>query len=87
MPDLDHGKVTLDDLADRTFAYPYEAAAILRVDVRTLRSALAAGEIPSVKTGQQYRVPVAWLRQAALSGTGYPRSSAGKAPRRSGETR
>jgi excisionase family DNA binding protein len=68
VPDTYHSPVTLEDLEGRDFAYPYEAAMVLRIDVRTLRSAIAAGEIPAVRTGQQFRVPVAWLRQKALAG-------------------
>jgi excisionase family DNA binding protein len=67
MPDVDHGPIALEDLEGRSFAYPYEVAAILRIDVRTVRRAIEDGEIPAVKTRQQFRIPVAWLRQKALA--------------------
>jgi excisionase family DNA binding protein len=68
MPDIDHGPIALEDLNGRSFACPWEVAAILRIDVRTVRRAIATGDIPSVKTGQQqFRIPAAWLRQAALA--------------------
>jgi hypothetical protein len=45
--DTDTGPVTLDDLDGRNLATAPEAAAILRYDVRTVRSAIAAGDIPA----------------------------------------
>ncbi len=65
MPDIDHGPVMLDDLAGRNFATVPETAAILRYDTRTVRRAIEAGDIPAVRAGATYRIPVAWLRSAA----------------------
>jgi excisionase family DNA binding protein len=65
MPDIDHGPVTLADLKGRNFAFAYEVASILRMDVRTVRTAIINGDIPATKAGSTYRVPVAWLRQQA----------------------
>lgn len=52
-------------LAGRLFATVPEAAAILRYDVRTVRRAIAAGEIPAVRVGATYRIRVSWLREQA----------------------
>ncbi len=70
MPDIDHGPVTLDELIvqGRNFATTWEVASILRWDRQTVRTAIRLGEIPSVKAGAHYRVPVAWLRAAAEQG-------------------
>lgn len=65
MPNVDHGPVTLDDLEGRTFARVWEVAAILGCDRRTVRSAIRLGEIPHAKAGNEYRIPLAWLRRAA----------------------
>jgi hypothetical protein len=56
--------MNLDDLDGRLFASTTEAAAILDgLDPRTLRRAIAAGEIPSRRVGNKLLVPVAWLRE------------------------
>jgi excisionase family DNA binding protein len=67
--------VTLDELlqAGRNFASAGEARAILGVDERTVYTALERGEIPSVRVGNRYKVPVRWLaQQAGISGPGQP---------------
>ncbi len=56
--------LTLADLEHRDFATVPEYAAVLRCDPRTVRSAIKAGEIPAVKVGTEYRIPVEWLRAA-----------------------
>jgi excisionase family DNA binding protein len=58
--------LTLDDLAGVLFATVPEAASVLRYDVRTVRRGIADGDIPAVKAGATYRIPVAWLRARAL---------------------
>lgn len=65
MPNVDPGPVTLDDLEGRNFATVPEAAKVLRYDIRTVRSAIAAGDIPAVRAGRAYRIPTAWLRSVA----------------------
>jgi excisionase family DNA binding protein len=67
MPDIDHGPVTLEDLEaeGRHFAAVPVVASILDADPRTVRRAIKDGQIPAVKVGATYRVPVAWLRQQA----------------------
>ncbi len=65
MPDIDHGPVTLEDLQGRTFAEVWQAATILSRDPRTIRKAIKAGEIPAVRLGPRYSIPVDWLRAAA----------------------
>ena len=57
--------VTLQDLRGRDFTTVPEVASILDYDERTIRAALKRGEIPGVRVGQEWRVPVAWLRAAA----------------------
>ncbi len=53
----------LERLNDRLFATTTEAAAILRYDPRTLLKAIKAGEIPAIRAGATWRIPVAWLRE------------------------
>ncbi len=52
-------------IPDRLFVSVPEAAAVLRVDQRTLRRELAAGTIPSTRVGPVWRIPTSWLRQQA----------------------
>ena len=66
--DAKNHTLTLEDLAGCLFATVPEAAAILRYDVRTVRRAIADGDIPAVRAGVTYRIPVAWLRAQALEG-------------------
>ena len=57
----------------RLFLSVPEASAILGVDRegRTVRKAIEAGEIPAIRVGPQWRIPVAWIReQARLGATG-----------------
>jgi excisionase family DNA binding protein len=65
VPYVKRKRITLADLNGRTFARVWEAAQILEADQRTLLTMLAAGEIPGTRVGAQWRVPVAWLREAA----------------------
>lgn len=62
-------EAALKRLKGRLFASVTEAAALLRYDARTLRKAIAAGEVPAVRAGSTYRIPVAWLREQAGLGT------------------
>jgi excisionase family DNA binding protein len=57
--------LTLADLDGKLFAEVPEVAELLRNDARTVRRAIERGEIPAVRTGQRWRVPTSWLRQAA----------------------
>lgn len=52
-------------LQGRLFATVPEAAVVLRSDVRSVRRAIAAGDIPAQPVGPRKLVPVAWLRKAA----------------------
>jgi excisionase family DNA binding protein len=61
--------MTLDDLADRLFANVPEVAEILGADERTVRRAVAAGEIPATRIGVKCIIPVSWLRERAGSPT------------------
>lgn len=58
----------LERIKGRLFATTTEAAVILGYDPRTVRKAIDAGEIPSVKAGPTRRVPVAWLKEQARLG-------------------
>ena len=61
----------LADLEGQLFADVPQVAIVLRSDVRTIRRSLASGEIPGIRTGQRWRVPTKWLREAAgLEATG-----------------
>lgn len=55
-------------LNGRWFVTVTECASVLEVDPRTVRRAIDRGEIPAVRVGTQYRVPVAWLRERAGPG-------------------
>jgi hypothetical protein len=58
----------------RLFVSVPEAAVVLRSDPRSVRRAIAAGDIPATKVGPRKLVPVSWLRQAAgleTSGAGH----------------
>lgn len=48
---------------DRLFLGVPEVSAILRLDDRTVRSAVASGEIPGFKIGAQWHIPAAWVRE------------------------
>jgi hypothetical protein len=52
-------------LKGKLFATVPEAAAVLRSDVRSVRRAIAAGEIPAQPVGPRKLVPTSWLRRAA----------------------
>jgi hypothetical protein len=52
-------------LKDKLFATVPEVAAVLRSDVRSVRRAIAAGDIPAQPVGPRKLVPTAWLRRAA----------------------
>ena len=55
----------LAGLEGKLFATVPEVAVILRSDVRSIRRAIAAGEIPAQPVGRRKLVPVPWVRQAA----------------------
>jgi hypothetical protein len=55
----------LADLAGHMFATVPEAAAILRSDPRSIRRAIAVGQIPATKIGPRAMVPMSWLREQA----------------------
>lgn len=55
-------RIALDNLL--FFGVP-DAAAFLGIDARSLRRAIAAGEVPSTKIGPRMLVPTEWLRKQA----------------------
>ena len=59
----------LERLKGRLFATTAEAGAVLSCCPRTVRRAIEEGDIPAVKTGTHYRVPVAWLRDKTVEGS------------------
>lgn len=52
-------------LEGRLFASVPEVAVILRSDPRSIRRAIAAGDIPYTPVGPRKLIPVSWLKQAA----------------------
>jgi hypothetical protein len=58
-------QAALAELRGKLFASVPETAAILRSDPRSVRRAIAAGDIPCVPVGPRKLVPVTWLRRAA----------------------
>jgi len=65
MPYVPRDPLTLSDLEGRDFATVPEYAALTRCDPRTVVSAIKAGDIPAIMVGRAYRIPLAWIRQAA----------------------
>ncbi len=57
------------DLDGKLFVTVPEAATYLRSDPRSVRRAIAAGEIPSTRVGPRQLIPAAWLRRAAALDT------------------
>lgn len=51
-----------DDWRDRLFLTVTEVAALMRVDPRTVRRAIEAGQIPATRVGQIWRIPVEKFR-------------------------
>lgn len=62
----------IEILDGKLFADIPETAQVLRYDVRTVRTAIKAGEIPAVRAGNRWRVPTSWLRQQAGLATTVP---------------
>jgi excisionase family DNA binding protein len=62
-------QAALKRLDGRIFATVTEAGAVLRYDHRTVRAAIGRGEIPAIKHGKTWRIPVAWLLKVAALGT------------------
>ena len=55
----------VETLAERLFVTPAEAARLLGMDPRTVRRAIAEGQIPGFKVGTSWKIPTAWLRSQA----------------------
>jgi len=49
----------------RLFLDVPELARIFRHDQRTIRRGCESGEIPAVRVGSRWRIPVEWVREAA----------------------
>jgi excisionase family DNA binding protein len=77
--------MTLDELDGQNFASAPEVAEILGMDERSVRRAIAAGEIPATKVGARYLIPVAWLRAQASGGLDDPLTVPAQAAVISGE--
>lgn len=60
-------KTTLNDLIEsgRDFTGVPEAAGILACDRRTVRREIDRGNIPAVRVGVEWRIPVRWLATQA----------------------
>lgn len=64
-------QAALERLKGKLFATTTETGAVLRYDHRTVRAAIEEGQIPAVRVGSTWRVPVAWImQQAGLSADG-----------------
>ena len=61
------GRAALEALESegRLFASPAEAAAVLERDHRTVRLAMARGEVPYTRVGNRFSISVHWLRRTA----------------------
>ena len=57
--------MNLSELDGRIFATVAETASILRSDPRSIRRAIAVGQIPATKIGPRAMVPLSWLREQA----------------------
>lgn len=55
--------------AGRLFATVPEFVKASGYDARTVRKGIEAGEIPAIKVGSTWRIPVAWIREQAGLGT------------------
>lgn len=53
--------MTLDDIRDRTVITVTEAAELLELDARTVRRGLENGDLPGVRVGQRWVIPVAHI--------------------------
>lgn len=60
----------LKRIEGQLFATTTEAALIIRCDARTLRKAILRGEVPAVRAGNTFRIPVAWLQKQVRLGGG-----------------
>ena len=60
MPNKVPENFSLADLKGRNFATVSQAAAVLGADPRTVRADIAEGNIPAIKVGRDYRIPVSW---------------------------
>jgi len=56
----------------RLFATVPEFVAVSGYDERTVRKGIKAGEIPAIRVGVTWRIPVAWIRDQARLGAGSP---------------
>ncbi|MBM9466084.1 helix-turn-helix domain-containing protein [Nakamurella leprariae] len=53
------------DLTDRLWMSPDELAPLLNLTGRAVRNACASGDIPAVRIGARWRIPVAKVRELA----------------------
>jgi excisionase family DNA binding protein len=63
-------QAALDRLEGKLFATTTECAVVLRCDARTLRKAIGSGDVPAIKAGSTYRIPVSWITEQARLGSG-----------------
>lgn len=56
-------EAALKRLAGRLYATTTEVCAITGGDPRQLRKAILAGEVPAIRAGNTYRIPVSWLHE------------------------
>ena len=63
--DMSVRKLRAELHAQEFFSVP-ETATLLRMDERTVRKMLIAGEIPGTMLRKRWRIPTWWLRQQAI---------------------
>jgi hypothetical protein len=68
----DEQREALAAIEGKLFASVPETARVLRSQERSIRRAIAAGDIPAVPLGPRKMVPTAWIRKAAGLETSAP---------------
>jgi excisionase family DNA binding protein len=58
-------KAEQDELLSRLFVSVADTARLMGVDHRTIRRAIADGDIPAVKIRGRIRIRVSWIKQQA----------------------
>ena len=60
-----HGESVTSVPPGRLFATVPEFVKVSGYDQRTVRKGIEAGEIPAIRVGATWRIPVAWIREQA----------------------
>jgi excisionase family DNA binding protein len=62
---MDESRTRLPWPPGRLFATVPEFVEVTGYDARTVRKGIEAGEIPAIRVGVTWRIPVTWIRQQA----------------------